>query len=95
MEEHCIAVIERNAYINPRHGFSAADPALEGSAILPHICRRFNSSFRFFFPVCSKRLVETKSINMTINQLVCKIAAASIPHGKEILFSLQQLPQCC
>lgn len=38
MEVHYIAVIERNAYIKPRDGSLAANPALGGcSAILPHV----------------------------------------------------------
>lgn len=40
MEKHYIAVIERNAYINPRDGSLSADPALEGSVILLHIRQR-------------------------------------------------------
>ncbi|KAL6905125.1 hypothetical protein GGI43DRAFT_301431 [Trichoderma evansii] len=51
--------------------------------------------FLSFIVLCSKRLVEAKSSNVMINQLVCKLTATSMRHGKESLFPLKQLPQCC
>lgn len=66
MDEHDIAVIERNAYIKPRDGSLAANPALGGPAILLPTYLfvdvfSFEPSFRFF--VIQTSLLRQKKKN--------------------------------